>query len=86
MLSRAFCPKGCEKGVKLRKLRTSETNNLCQLCNYFERVKKDGRMRRTVKDSTTRHKNTRSFFKTVGVSNILFLCSSSYAIIQLTDK
>ena len=31
-------------------------------------------MRRTVKDSTTRHKNTRSFFKTVGVFNILFLC------------
>ena len=29
---------------------------------------------RTVKDSTTRHKNTRIFLRTVGVFNILFLC------------
>ena len=30
-------------------------------------------MGRTLKDSTTRHENTLSFFKTKGVYNILFL-------------
>ena len=43
-------------------------------------------MGRTLKDSTTRHENTLSFLKTKGVYNILFLCQSSCAIIQLTDK
>jgi hypothetical protein len=27
-----------------------------------------------LKDSTTRHKNTRSFLRTVGVFNVLILC------------
>jgi len=31
-------------------------------------------MKCTLKDSSTRYENTRSFLKTVGVFNILFLC------------
>lgn len=38
------------------------------------------------KDGTTRYENARSFLKTAGVFNIPFLCQSSCAIIQLTDK
>ena len=37
-------------------------------------IKKHLHMKRTLKDSSTRYENTRSFLKTVGVFNILFLC------------
>jgi len=40
---------------------------------------------RTLKDSKTNYE-TPIVFKTAGVLNILFVCWSSYGIIQLTDK
>ena len=43
-------------------------------------------MSRTVKDSTTRYENTHSFKKLWVFFYIFFICWSSYAIIQLTDK